>query len=95
MCSSALPPPNCPSLPLSPFPHSYQRFQRNGTTFIVCGGGGITTDIYRPCAADTPEPLIFEPYNQFMEVYATAATLSLVSIDAFGVVIERKTVAKK
>jgi hypothetical protein len=30
-----------------------------------------------------------------MEVYANTATLSLVSIDAFGVVIERKTVAKK
>jgi hypothetical protein len=74
---------------------SYQRFQQRGTTFIVSGGGGITTDTQKPCPSNTPEPLVFEQKNQFMAVHASATALSVVAIDLNGVIIDDAVISQK
>ncbi len=37
--------------------HDYQRFEREGVTYVVTGGGGRALRAFSQCPVDTPEPL--------------------------------------
>jgi hypothetical protein len=64
---------------------------------VVSGGGGIFTDANMGCPAEpaTPQPQFWQQSNHFMAVHASAAALSLLSVDVNGQTIDAFTIARK
>ncbi len=67
--------------------HNYQRFEVDGVSYVVTGGGGRFLTELADCLADHPERLVGEETFHFM-VLELDGTLDATAIDADGDVID-------
>ncbi|HEX6219788.1 MAG TPA: metallophosphoesterase [Acidimicrobiia bacterium] len=79
-------------LVLSGHDHVYQRFQRDGISYVVTGGGGATVYELSECPVNHPEPLAEESVHHFVAlehaddaIVATAINVSGDIIDEFAI----------
>ncbi|MFP3881788.1 MAG: metallophosphoesterase family protein [Actinomycetota bacterium] len=76
---------------LSGHEHNYQRFETDGVSYVVTGGGGATLTELVDCPADHPDQLAGEETFHFM-VLELDDTLEATAIDADGDVIDEFSV---
>lgn len=74
-------------LALAGHEHNYQRFQADGVSYVVTGGGGRSLTGLADCPADHPERLAGEETFHFM-VLELDDTLEATAIDADGDVLD-------
>lgn len=78
-------------LVLSGHEHNYQRFEMDGVSYVVTGGGGRFLTELAECSADHPERVAGEETFHFM-VLELDDTLDATAIDADGDVIDEFSV---
>lgn len=79
-------------LVLSGHDHNYQRFEEEGTVYLVTGGGGRGLHGLKECSDDHPPRLAGAAVHHFLAMAQTDAGLTVVAIDTDGEVIDRVTV---
>lgn len=67
--------------------HNYQRFEADGITYVVTGGGGAPLTELASCASGVPEPLAAEVAHHFV-VLEQSESLVVSIIDTNGEVID-------
>lgn len=76
-------------LVLSGHDHNYQRFQRDGVTYVVHGGGGAGLYTLRPCPAGYPRRVAARVGHGFVHVTADAGSLLVRIVDLTGKTVDR------
>lgn len=76
-------------LVLSGHDHNYQRFERDGVTYVVHGGGGAGLYTLRPCPAGYPRRVAARVGHGFVHVTADAGSLLVRIVDLTGKTIDR------
>jgi predicted phosphodiesterase len=75
-------------LVLSGHDHNYQRFEQNGISFVVSGGGGRALYDLNECPPNHPEMLAGAAVHHFVALRHDDDTIVLDAIDADGVVFD-------
>jgi len=76
-------------LVLSGHDHNYQRFERDGVTYVVHGGGGAGLYTLRPCPAGYPQRVAARAGHGFVHVTVEAGGLLVRIVDLAGKTIDR------
>ncbi len=76
-------------LVLSGHDHNYQRFERDGVTYVVHGGGGAGLYTLRPCPAGHPPRVAARVGHGFVHVTADAGSVLVRVVDLTGKTIDR------
>jgi Calcineurin-like phosphoesterase len=76
-------------LVLSGHDHNYQRFERDGVTFVVHGGGAAGLYTLRPCPVGYPRRVAARVGHGFVHVTADAGSLLVRIVDLTGKTIDR------
>lgn len=69
--------------------HDYQRFEREGVTYVVTGGGGRALRPLRQCPTGTPEPLVStDQHHHYVVLTLSADGISGRTVAADGTEID-------
>lgn len=80
------------ALVLSGHDHSYQRFEQEGTVYVVTGGGGSPLYELEQCPANHPELVEGASVHHFLALTRTAGEIGLTAIDVNGAVIDQTSI---
>ncbi len=75
-------------LVMSGHDHNYQRFESDGITYVVTGGGGAETYPIEACPSGVPSPVAGEALHHFVELRQTEGAVTAEVIDVNGSVID-------
>ena len=80
-------------LVLSGHDHSYQRFESEGITYVVTGGGGRFLRPLSNCSENHPERLAGAELHHFLTLEQTESSIELTAIDVNGVPFDQVSIA--
>lgn len=75
-------------LVLSGHEHNYQRFEADGVTYVVTGGGGRFLTGLAECSSDHPERIVGEEVHHFVVMRLSSERVLMTAIDVDGTVID-------
>lgn len=79
-------------LVLSGHEHNYQRFEAEGVSYVITGGGGAGLTEFSECAVEGPEMVAGEVLHHFLALSNTGdGTLEMQAIDVNGTVLDEVT----